>query len=156
MPEQTKKTASKRKNTSKHGRFNSYVLRAVDQMYQSYRARGYDINSYFTHTLDYGQSTKVIRANHPPKTMCVAAVCEVIIEALNLYYTDTSDQSPFKALPASSWNGGKPTDIRPYMFMYEDSGSSGTASALSKFSIGEEIPFQELLPGDFINFDGAV
>lgn len=135
--------------------FNEYVLRSVEMIARDRAGLGYNINSYFTRDLNYGRKQKAIRANHPPLTMCVAAVSEVIIEALNIYAEETGDYTPFQKLPASSWNGGSVTDIRPYMFMYDSVKSSGTADALTKFGIGRRVPFEELLPGDFINLNRA-
>lgn len=150
-----KSPSAKGSKSSSNGRFNQFIVQATEDMFRAHRGRGYDIGSYFTHNLNYGPDKGVIRSNHPPKTMCVAAVGEVIIEALNIYYAATSDGAPFQALPHTSWNNSRPTDIRPYIFMHDGTGSSGTASALAKFSMGAELPFEELLPGDFINFDRA-
>jgi len=85
--------------------------------------------------------------------MCVAAVSEVIIEALNIYAARTGDYTPFERLPMRSWNNGSRTDIRPYIFQYDEVDSHGTADALSKFGIGREVRFEELLPGDFITMN---
>jgi hypothetical protein len=135
-------------------RFNDYILRSVE-MIAAERARGgYDINSYFTRDLKYGPDC-CIKANHPSKTMCVAAVCEVIIEALNIYFAETGDQKPFQSLPIRSWTRGTAKDIRAHIFMYAGSGSRGTAHALDRFGIGKEAAFRDLLPGDFINLNRA-
>jgi hypothetical protein len=135
--------------------FNEYVRRSVEMIARDRAGLGYNINSYFTRDLKYGRKQKAIRANHPPLTMCVAAVSEVIIEALNIYAEETGDYTPFQKLPARSWNGGSVTDIRPYMFMYDSVKSNGTADALTKFGIGRRMSFEELLPGDFINLNRA-
>lgn len=135
-------------------RFNPYVLRSVEKLARERAGLGYDIGSYFTRSLDYG-GTGQVPANHPPNTMCVAAVSEVIIEALNLYTADTEDGSPFQKLPVKSWRSGSQSDIRAHIFMYEGTGSRGTAHALSRFGIGGEIGFGELRPGDFVNMNRA-
>jgi hypothetical protein len=85
--------------------------------------------------------------------MCVAAVSEVIIEALNLYANQTGDYAPFTKLPMRSWNNGSPKDIRAYIFQYDGVDCHGTADALSKFGIGQELPFDTLLAGDFITMN---
>jgi hypothetical protein len=139
-------------------RFNKYILDSVEYLATNRAGLGYDIHSFFTKTLDYG-GTGSIPANHPPKTMCVAAVCEVIVEALNIWQKDNTsadgqpDRTPFLELPLKSWTGGTRADIRPYVFMYDGVKSRGTADALSRFGIGRETSFEQLQPGDFINFN---
>ena len=139
-------------------RFNSYVLKAVDEIAAQRANLGYDINSYFTRNLDYG-GTGIIPANHPPKTMCVAAVCEVIVEALNIWqktHNDSSgapDKTPFLQLPVKSWTGGSRSCIRAHIFQYSGLNCRGTAQALARFGIGAETAFDQLQPGDFVNFN---
>lgn len=133
--------------------FNSYVLRAIDRLYQGYRGRGYDINSAFTHDLDYSQPGEIKAGPHPPATMCVAAVSEVVIAALKLYADEQHDRSVFDKLPGRSWMKATPLDIRPYMFLYNNIDSSGTADALKHFGIGDRMPFPGLVPGDFIGLN---
>jgi hypothetical protein len=85
--------------------------------------------------------------------MCVAAVVEIMVEALNLYLARTGDES-FKArLPLARWNNGTRTGVIPNVFMYAGSDSAGTAFALKRLGLGAERPFEQLQPGDFINFN---
>ncbi len=133
-------------------RFNPYVLRAVDKLAAERAGGGYDINSYFTRDLTYGPDC-CVKANHPPLTMCVAGVCEIIIEALNLYRAETGDAKPFAELPLHSWTHGSLKDIRAHIFMYAGSLCRGTAHALARFGIGNETAFRDLEPGDFVNFN---
>jgi hypothetical protein len=64
--------------------FNAYILKAVAMIASERAGQGYDLHSYFTRHLSYGpDNAEAIRSNHPPLTMCVAAVTEVMIEALN-------------------------------------------------------------------------
>jgi len=139
-------------------RFNPYILKAIDMIAQTRARLGYDINSYFTRNLNYG-GTGTIPANHPPKTMCVAAVCEIIVEALNLWQQDHKDpqgqpdKTPFLQLPVRSWRGGSRADIRAHIFMYSGLNCRGTAHALARFGIGGETSFDQLQPGDFVNFN---
>jgi hypothetical protein len=133
--------------------FNEYVLRAIDLLYDKYRDRGYRIDSAFTHDLDYAVPREIKAGPYPPKTMCVAAVSEVIIVALKIYADEKPDPSIFTTLPARSWMGSRPTDIRSYMFMYEGVDSNGTADALEHFGIGVHTPFSALRPGDFIGLN---
>lgn len=83
--------------------------------------------------------------------MCVAAVSETLITALNIYYNNTGDTKPFAELPASSWNGWSDLDIRTYM--WENNGSHSAGYAFDKFGIGEKLDFTKLRPGDFLSFD---
>lgn len=142
--------------TRNHPDFNSYILQAVDIV--SHRGNGgYDIMAAFSRPLQYG-SECCIQPTRPPKTMCVAAVAEVIIEAINLYLKKNNIDHPPGTVQMSSWSGGKFKDIKPHLFMYSlKSGGSpysrGTANTLYQFGIGEEIPFRLLLPGDFVNFN---
>jgi hypothetical protein len=128
-------------------------LRSIDLLYRSHRGLGYDINSAFTHDLDYSRPAEIKARPNPPATMCVAAVSEVIIAALKLYVDETPDRSVFDKLPAESWMKGRPRDLRPYIFVYDTVDSNGTADALRHFGMGETRPFQLLVPGDFINFN---
>jgi hypothetical protein len=134
--------------------FNKYILLSVEKMARERAGGGYDLNSYFTQSpgLVYGHD-KYVKANHPPLTMCVAAVSEVIIEGLNIYAEQTNDYTPFQRLPMQSWNGGSVTDIRSWIFCFDTVKSNGTADALAKFGIGQKLPFEQLLPGDFINLN---
>ncbi len=135
--------------------FNSYILQAVELLHQKHRGKGYNINTAYTHDLDYSQPGEIKAGPGAPATMCVAAVSEVIIAALKLYADAHGDRSVFNKLPARSWMKGSATDIRPYMFLYENVDSSGTADALKHFGLGEHRPFPALVPGDFIGFNRA-
>lgn len=132
--------------------FNDEILGSVQRLFATHGGRGYDVNSYFTHDLVYGDG-EIIRANRAPLTMCVAAAMEVIIDAMQHWKDSAGDQTPFIKLPASSWQRGTPTSIRAHIFMYSGTGSYGTAHALERFGIGRSVPFSDLRPGDFINFN---
>jgi hypothetical protein len=132
--------------------FNADLLAAVTKINADWAAKGYDINSYFSHNLTYGPDC-CINANHPPKTMCVAAVMEVIVAALTAWYAQSNDRRPFEKLPIRSWRGGSRRDIRAHIFMYDGLGCNGTAHALERFGIGRQLPFSDLVAGDVINFN---
>ena len=87
--------------------FNDYVLQAVQVLYQDFPHKGYDIHCAYTHTIDY--CVGKVTPTKPPLTMCVAAVAEVIITALNLYMHETSDTSPCRHLSVDGWNKMRPT-----------------------------------------------
>lgn len=132
--------------------FNAEILTQVDKLFRERGGLGYDINCYFTRDLDYGPSGK-IKAKNAPLTMCVAAVCEVIICAMTELHARTGNTAPFVKLPIDSWRRGTKTSIRAHIFMYDDVKSNGTAHALERFGIGVQVPFDTLQPGDFINFN---
>lgn len=134
--------------------FNDAILDAISDIATNWAARGYDINSYFTHDLPYGPDC-CVKANHAPKTMCVAAVTEIIITTLNKLYAQTSERRPFESLPLRSWKGGTRRDIRAHIFMYDGVGCNGTGHALERFGIGRQVSFSKLEAGDFINFNRA-
>jgi hypothetical protein len=131
--------------------FNTCVLSALDTIHRSREGLGYDA-AFFTRDLDYGPVNSAVKASKKlPKTMCVAAVTEVLIEALNIYYRNTKDTKPFQDLPYAHWNGSSALDIRDYMWENRSSHSAGYA--FDKFGIGQKLDFTELQPGDFLSFD---
>jgi len=131
--------------------FNDYVLQAVQVLYQDFPHKGYDIHCAYTHTIDY--CVGKVNPTKPPLTMCVAAVAEVIITALNLYMHETSDTSPCRHLSVDGWNKMRPTDIRSYIWVDPRLNSYGTADALVHFGVGKHVAFSELTPGSFINLN---
>ncbi|KAA0078527.1 hypothetical protein [Tardiphaga sp. P9-11] len=131
--------------------FNVCILAAVDLIHGSREGQGYS-DAYFTKDLDYGPAANAIEAsNKKPNTMCVAAVSETLITALNIYYNNTKDTKPFDDLPAARWNGWSARDIRDYM--WENRGSHSAGYAFDKFGIGQKLDFPDLRPGDFLSFD---
>jgi len=67
--------------------FNSYVLRTVQMLAETRAALGYGAAA-FTRDLQFGDNG-TLKASGPPKTMCVAAQLEVLVESLNLYAKET-------------------------------------------------------------------
>lgn len=139
--------------------FNTYITKAVSEIYQNRKGGGYDINRAFTQDLDYGtekvKMSPATSGSAPYPTMCVAAVAEVIIYALNLYNKDHPEDRSFERLKVKTCNSGNIKSVRANLFMYQGTGSFGTAGTLQKFGIGKQIPFPELRPGDFINLNRA-
>lgn len=144
------KAATNRSECGRGADFNKCVLDSVDMIARTRSGLGY-MDAAFTRDLDYGPVTAVVKASHKPKTMCVAAVSEVLIEALNFYYQQTHDQKPFNDLGYFHWNHMTALDIREYM--WENSGSHSAGDAFQKFGIGKKLDFPELEPGDFLSFD---
>jgi hypothetical protein len=132
--------------------FNNYIMKAIDQLEKSqYIRKGYDIHLAYTHKIPYDGG--FINPSGPPKTMCVAAVAEIIITAINTYVAETNDQSPYSYLPPAEWNSMRPIDIRSHIWVDPRLDSYGTADALVTFGIGKRAKFGELTPGSFINLN---
>ena len=71
--------------------FASYMVNATDWIYQNYGLLGYDLGSVLTHDIEYGSYGTIPQTGTPQKTMCVAAVMEIILVAMQLYEKDTGD-----------------------------------------------------------------
>ena len=134
------------------GNFNNCIAATIKYISADRGGRGY-MDKAFTRILDYGPNRSAIPAHKPPYTMCVAAVSEVIIEALNFYYSETKNVTPFDIIPASSWNRMRATDIRSYMWENAGRGKRGAGNAFSTFGLGTTIKFGSARPGDFISYD---
>jgi hypothetical protein len=131
--------------------FNDFILEAVDELAHSSSGLGYDRHTFFSRPIKYDNGE--IRANSPPLTMCVAAVAEVMITAINRYVKKTGDRTPYEYLPASSWNRMRPKDIRSHIWVDHRLDSYGTADALRTFGIGKLAKFSELRPGAVVNIN---
>lgn len=131
---------------------NSYVLQVVDDFARHRAKGGYDLHAAFTRDLQWGPDC-CVKASSPPKTMCVAATAEVIIEAVRRYSEATGDRSAYASLSLADWRSGAFKAVRPHLFMYAGTQSRGTGHTLKRFGIGEEKTFPHLKPGDFINFN---
>lgn len=131
--------------------FHPYILAAVDYIYANYGLLGYD-SAVLTHDMPYGDQG-VIPATGGAKTMCVAAVMEIILQAMNLYAEDTGDETVFDFLPASSWKTLHSYNIKAHIWVNPDLDSGGTADALRHFGMGDNRPFEQLRPGAFINLN---
>ena len=170
--------------------FNNYLLKSVNKIYNERKRGGYSLGAAYSQDLAYGPGIVLAspdRGADPPqerrRTMCVAAMAEIIVEAINLYAQETGDETVYDALPASTWNRSNLQSLKPYLFMQQDERgafgyrigdvpsakiknknnpdkmdtvyalSRGSGHALSLFGVGEELPFSKLTPGDFINFN---
>ena len=131
--------------------FNDYVLAAVDYLYAEYRLLGYG-SHVLTHDVPYGDYG-VIEATGGTLTMCVAAAMEVILTAMNIWAEDTADETVFDFLPIESWETLHSDHIKAHIWVNHDLDSYGTADALSHFGMGENVPFEELGPGSFLNLN---
>jgi len=131
--------------------FNSYILEAVDYLYDNYSLLGYD-SAVLTHDIPYGDYG-IIPVSGGAKTMCVAAVMEVILTAMNIYFDETADSSVFDILPIRSWKYLGTSDLKAHIWVNYDLNAGGTADALRNFNMGGNIPFEELEPGSFVNIN---
>jgi hypothetical protein len=131
--------------------FNKYILKAVEMLRTQYGGKGYNISKAYTHDIAYGGGE--IKASSPPWTMCVAAVAEVIVTAINAYVAETHDTKPYTQFPVSGWNRMRPIDVRSHIWVDPRLDSYGTADALVTFGVGGHVKFADLTPGSFINFN---
>jgi len=131
-------------------KFNKYVLKAVDYLYDEYRLRGFG-SAILTHDIRYGKYGTIFRTGGD-RTMSVAAMMEVILTAMQIYETDTEDSTVWDYLPKHSWEGLGVNDIKAHIWVNHELMAHGTADALRHFNMGENIPFRELAPGSFVNF----
>lgn len=131
--------------------FNDYILAAVEYLYDEYKLLGYD-SAVLTHDITYGEYG-IIPMTGGGKTMCVAAVMEVILTAMNIYSDETGDDTVFDTLPIGSWKYLHSYDLKAHIWVNSDLNAGGTADALRNFNMGGNIPFEELEPGSFININ---
>ncbi len=85
--------------------------------------------------------------------MCVAAAMEVILTAMQIYAQDTGDDSIFDFLPVKSWQSLQSNNIKAHIWVNDALKSYGTADALAHFGMGENVPFEQLKPGSFLNLN---
>ena len=132
--------------------FNAYIVKSVEFIHDQRAKGGYDIKKAFYDDLQYG-SECCIKSSPGHETMCVAAVEEIIVEAMNIYRQETGSDGAHKQIPISSWTKGTPISLRANLFMFAGTGSKGTGHTLERFGLGQQIAFDALQSGDFINFN---
>ena len=131
--------------------FNAYLLKAVSQLKAKYGLLGY-ASACLTHDLSYG-AKGMIKASKPPKTMCVAAVMEVLVTAMQIYAKETGDQTVFDFLPKKSFETLSSSHLKAHIWVNYKFNAGGTADALRHFGMGMTVPFAELTPGSLINLN---
>ncbi len=131
--------------------FNEYILLAVESLYDDYGKLGYD-SAAFTHDIEYGPHGDIERSGGA-RTMCVAAVTEVILTAMQIYAVQTGDDSIFDFLPRSSFEGFGSDDIKAHLWVSYELETAGSADALRHFGMGENIVFEDLRPGSFVGIN---
>ena len=170
--------------TAQEQTMNPYILRVIERIYPERRDGGYDIKMSYSRALSYG-AAGTIPQNPSPRpqgkeraTMCVSAVAEIIVEAINLYVAEGHDGRAYQQLPSTTWSRTTIMSMRPYIYLADDSRavfgawrrngrptvpfnpttrayalSRGTGHAFEIFHVGEELGFAELRAGDFVNFN---
>ena len=131
--------------------FNDTVLSAVDYLDAQYRLLGYD-SAVLTHDIEYGNYGTIVRSGGA-KTMCVAAAMEVILTAMTIWSEDQGDATVFDFLPIESWQTLDSSHIKAHIWVNHALESYGTADALAHFGMGENVPFEQLQPGSFLNLN---
>lgn len=139
---------------------NAFVVKAVESISKDRAGLGYDINAAFTRDLAYQGNCCIPASPRAPKTMCVAAVTEVMIEALNLYHKTTGN-NVLDRLPTTAFTRSNRLSLRPYLFQHVETDVNGVKKPMSRglghamelFGIGDQLAFQQLKPGDFLTFN---
>ena len=156
---------------------------AVSQM-MGHTGRGYDLNSYLTEPIEYGEG-EFLTGRGSPRTMCVGAVYEALARAITIANREpenwaltqemgdglglaTISSRMFKAWMFSNPHANMPREKngRRYGVVLEFADgrkedrpdrakSSGPADALVLFGIGGRVLIGEAQPGDFISFNRA-
>ena len=137
------------------------ILNAVEYLAKNKKALGYNEFSFFTETLAYGEEE--IKGVDSPRTMCVGAVAEIMIRAVDAWSRRNNSDVAYEELGPNRWVGSKMTDLRPWLFVWDlktpleayegRTYGSGTHDAIVLFGLGEPVTFETAQPGDFINFN---
>jgi hypothetical protein len=150
--------------------FNHYILQAIANIDAQRGHQGYDIGSSYTRNLNLAGVIPIAAGNNPPRTMCVAAQMEIIVEALNLYVEENPQlraqrvQQVTTHTPAVTWTSLAPMQLRGQIWIVSelrtlarrdaaDINSFGAADALVHLGMGEAMPFEAIEPGAFINLN---
>jgi hypothetical protein len=131
--------------------FDAWILAAVEYLFANYGLLGYD-SQVLTHDIEYGPYGVIPRSGDG-HTMCVAAVMEVMLTAMQLYAAATGDATVWDFLPKSSWESLGADDIKAQIWVNSALDSYGTADALRNFGMGENVAFEMLRPGGFVNIN---
>lgn len=131
---------------------NPYLLRAEKLLLKTDCNLGYDKNALYTHDLPFDGGA-LSAGPLQPKSMCVAAMIEVICHALQLHYQEHHDDKIFTFLGKDSWQKLRPFDIKSHIWVDAKLDCSGTADAITAFGMGKRLHFSELRAGDFINLN---
>ena len=145
---------------------NGYIGCAIDLALAERTNGGYNIHRIYTQDLSYAPGGKPIPARRrsggaygPPydpnginPSMCVAAISEILIEAIN-FYAAANGAEVYDTIPRTKWLPATPSSFTANIFRYKGSGVSGTADAAAKLGFGRKKPFNELRKYDVVNFE---
>lgn len=129
--------------------FNSYILEAVEAVYQAVGRKGYRSKSDFTNNFAFGPFQ--VQAHNPPYTMCVSFQFQLILTAINIYAAVSGDHTVYGFLKRSEWLGLNGLTLQNCVWENEHCHSVG--QALSLFGMGEMLAFPQLAPGSFVSYD---
>lgn len=144
----------------KAGDYNSHIIDTVKWLAENRIGLGYDLKSRFTEDLKYGDYT--FHATGGTKTMCVAAVFEVLIRTLQNATDNNGEPVSASLLKANVLNGSKALNFLPYSFQYKTlvkipeykrNFSAGIGDALVLFGMGRYVTFGTAKSGDFVYFN---
>ena len=133
--------------------FNDYMLKAVNYLEKNWARRGHNISGVYTHDLSYGSYGTVTKSSYAPQTMCVAAVAEIILVAMDIYAQETGDTSVWDHLPLNSWTSLNDSAIKAHIWVNYALNAGGTGDAVTAFGMGMNVPFKELRPGSVANIN---
>lgn len=150
-----------RPTESAHGEdqyFNYYMMEAIHMIDHRFRLLGY-ASDWLTHNMYYGD----VNNTDPDKeiyhgeitmltdrhTMCVAAVWEIMLTAMELYVEDTGDYTIYEYMPLKSWKTQNQANLKGHLWV-NHSYSHGSADAVTNFGMGEHALFPELTPGSVL------
>jgi len=133
--------------------FASYMVQATEWLHERYALLGYG-SAVLTHDIEYGTYGVIEKTDPNGKTMCVAAVMEIILTAMQLYEADTGDSTIWDYLPMRSFQYLGSGDLKAHLWVnYGDIDAGGSADALRHFGMGMNTPFEHLVPGSVININ---
>ena len=142
--------------------YNEKVLDTVEWLAEKRAGLGYDLHARYSSDVQYGGY--VFKPTKDGKTMCVAAVFEVLLRTLADVKDDSGRLVSSDLLPASQMRGSKAMNVLPYVFQYESTSvfkeynrrfSAGIGDAFVLFGIGQYVTFSDSKPGDFLYFNRA-
>ena len=139
---------------------NNEIMETVRWLAKNKAGLGYDLGARYTEDLKYGEYT--FRSTGGTKTMCVAAVFEILVRTLATETDTRGIPVSSKLLPGSLLNGSSALHLAPYIYQYkatvnlpeyERNYSAGAGDAFVLFGIGRYVGFDEAKPGDFVYFN---
>ncbi|MFJ3456265.1 hypothetical protein ACIPMZ_04775 [Scandinavium goeteborgense] len=140
--------------------YNSHIMDTIKWLAENKTGLGYDLHSRFTEDLKYGDYT--FHATKGTKTMCVAAVFEVLIRTLQNATDKNGQPVSTSLLTGGVVSGSKALNFSPYAFQYKAlvnipeykrNYSAGIGDAFVLFGMGRYVTFDTAKSGDFIYFN---